>query len=96
MQISTIEMRAINILSSKGENNWYQRINIKQDIIKEKEMIKVVVRTLLDPKIDFVFKKIFGAENNKRVLIDFLNAVINDKDPIVEVELKNTDMEKEF
>ena len=47
MQISTIEMRAINILSSKGENNWYQRINIKQDIIKEKEMIKVVVRTTL-------------------------------------------------
>lgn len=59
-------------------------------------MIKVVVRTLLDPKIDFVFKKIFGAENNKSVLIDFLNAVMNDKDPIVEVELKNTDMEKEF
>jgi len=56
----------------------------------------VVVRTLLDPKIDFVFKKIFGAENNKSVLIDFLNAVIKDKDPIVEVELKNTDMEKEF
>ena len=56
-------------------------------------MIKVVVRTLLDPKIDFVFKKIFGAENNKSVLIDFLNAVIKDKDPIVEVELKNTDME---
>ena len=56
----------------------------------------MVVRTLLDPKIDFVFKKIFGAENNKSVLIDFLNAVINDKDPIVEVELKNTDMEKEF
>ena len=56
----------------------------------------MVVRTLLDPKIDFVFKKIFGAENNKFVLIDFLNSAINDKDKIVDVELKNTDIEKEF
>ena len=56
----------------------------------------MVVRTLLDPKIDFVFKKIFGAENNKLVLIDFLNSAINDEDKIVDVELKNTDIEKEF
>lgn len=27
-----------------------------------------MIRGLLDPKIDFIFKNIFGAEKNKRIL----------------------------
>ena len=33
----------------------------------------MVYRTLLNPQIDFVFKKIFGTEKNKPILINFLN-----------------------
>ncbi len=33
---------------------------------------------LLSPKIDFIFKQIFGAEDNLDVLISFLNAVFED------------------
>ena len=51
---------------------------------------------LLSPKVDFVFKKIFGSENNKEILISFLNAVIDNNEPIVSVEILNTDVEKEF
>ena len=51
-------------------------------------------RTLLYPKIDFVFKKIFGSEEHPGVLIAFLNAVLKTKVPIVDVEIKNTDIEK--
>ena len=51
-------------------------------------------RTLLNPKIDFVFKKIFGSEEHPVVLIAFLNAVLKTKVPIVDVEIKNTDIEK--
>lgn len=51
-------------------------------------------RTLLNPKIDFVFKKIFGSEEHPGVLIAFLNAVLKTKVPIVDVEIKNTDIEK--
>ncbi|MGL4980941.1 MAG: Rpn family recombination-promoting nuclease/putative transposase [Fusobacteriaceae bacterium] len=29
--------------------------------------------SLLDPKMDFIFKKIFGSENDKSILISFLN-----------------------
>ena len=29
---------------------------------------------LLDPKVDFVFKNIFGSEKNPEILISFLNA----------------------
>ena len=53
-------------------------------------------RTLLSPKIDFVFKKIFGSEENKSVLISFLNATLKSKCEIVSVDLKNTDIEKEY
>ena len=53
-------------------------------------------RTLLSPKVDFVFKKIFGSEENKSVLISFLNATLKPKKEIVAVDLKNTDIEKEY
>ena len=51
---------------------------------------------LLSPKVDFVFKKIFGSEEHKEILISFLNAVIDNNEPIVSVEILNTDVEKEF
>lgn len=54
---------------------------------------------LLDPKLDFVFKKIFGNEHETDVLIRFLNAIFESKcvgkyDPIVWVELKNPEITK--
>ena len=53
-------------------------------------------RTLLNPKIDFVLKKIFGSEEHPEILISFLNAVLKPKKPIVSVEIKNSDLEKEY
>ena len=49
---------------------------------------------LLPPKMDFVFKRIFGNEKHPNVLISFLNAVLNPIDPIQSVELKDTTIEK--
>ena len=56
----------------------------------------MVYRTLLNPQIDFVFKKIFGTEKNKPILINFLNAVIKPTTPIKDVEIKNNDIDKDF
>ena len=44
-----------------------------------------------DPKNDIAFKKIFGDENHKEVLISFLNSVLDFKDDktIIDVELTN-------
>lgn len=56
---------------------------------------------LLDPKMDFIFKRIFGNENQPEILIRFLNAIFEAKettkeyDPIVWVEIKNTEIPKE-
>ena len=49
---------------------------------------------LLPPKMDFVFKRIFGNENHPNVLISFLNAVLNPVDPIKSASLKDTTIEK--
>ncbi|MCI9304381.1 MAG: Rpn family recombination-promoting nuclease/putative transposase [Clostridium sp.] len=50
---------------------------------------------ILSPKVDFVFKRIFGNERNPKILISFLNAVIKPKDLIKSVQIMNTDIEKE-
>ena len=44
-----------------------------------------------DPKNDLAFKKIFGDENHKNILISFLNSILDFKDgkTIVDVELTN-------
>ena len=55
-----------------------------------------MIKGLLDPKIDFIFKNIFGAEKNKRILISFLNSVLKNPSPITAVEIRNTDLEKAF
>lgn len=51
---------------------------------------------LFDPKVDYVFKNIFGSEKHPKILISFLNACIKPIDPIVEVKLKNTEVFKEY
>jgi predicted transposase/invertase (TIGR01784 family) len=38
----------------------------------------------INPKIDLAFKKIFGATENKDILINFLNAIIYEAQPIIE------------
>ena len=50
---------------------------------------------LLSPKIDFVFKRIFGNEKHPDILISFLNAVMKPKDLIKSVKIINSDIEKE-
>jgi len=44
-----------------------------------------------DPKNDLAFKKIFGNENKKEILISFLNSILDFKDEktIVSVTLDN-------
>ena len=54
------------------------------------------MRGLLDPKMDFVFKNIFGSEKNPKILISFLNATLKPKYLITEVEFKNPDINKDY
>ncbi|WP_423230342.1 PD-(D/E)XK nuclease family transposase [Clostridium uliginosum] len=50
----------------------------------------------MDPKVDFVFKNIFGSAKNPQILISFLNATLKPKEKISKVEIKGVDIEKQF
>lgn len=43
----------------------------------------------INPRVDFAFKKLFGSEENKDLLISLINSIISDQDRVIEVELKN-------
>ncbi|CAK0740619.1 hypothetical protein CCP4SC76_1030006 [Gammaproteobacteria bacterium] len=52
----------------------------------------------IDPKVDCVFKALLGSEENRQLLIHFLNAILSAElsGPIVEVEILNPYNDKEF
>ena len=54
------------------------------------------MKGLLDPKVDFVFKNIFGSPKHPRILISFLNATLKPVNKITYVEIKGTDIAKQF
>lgn len=43
----------------------------------------------LNPRVDFAFKKLFGSEENKGILIAFINAIVSEADRVTDVELLN-------
>ncbi|MEM9833796.1 MAG: Rpn family recombination-promoting nuclease/putative transposase [Bacteroidota bacterium] len=45
----------------------------------------------INPFTDFGFKKLFGTEFNKDLLIDFLNQILADKDQISDLTFENTE-----
>ena len=45
----------------------------------------------INPYTDFGFKKLFGEEANKDLLIDFLNQLLPEKHQIAELEFKNVE-----
>ena len=50
----------------------------------------------ISPTVDCVYKAILGAEENKNLLLDFLNAVLAPQFPISDVEILNPYNEREF
>lgn len=44
---------------------------------------------LLNPRVDVAFKKIFGSEENKDLLISFINSIFSHEDQVIDVELLN-------
>ena len=50
----------------------------------------------VNPRVDFAFKKLFGVEENKDILKDFINAIVFAEDRIESLELKNPYNAKDF
>lgn len=43
----------------------------------------------INPRVDFAFKKLFGSEENKDLLLSLVNAVIGEERPVIDLVLKN-------
>ena len=43
----------------------------------------------ITPRVDFAFKKLFGSEENKDLLISLINAIVSEKEQVSDLELKN-------
>jgi len=43
----------------------------------------------INPRIDFAFKKLFGSEENKDLLISLINAIVSEADQVADIDLKN-------
>jgi len=50
----------------------------------------------LNPRVDFAFKKLFGSEENKDILISFINAVLPENEQIADLTLRNPYNSKNF
>ena len=50
---------------------------------------------LLDPKIDYVFKRIFGEKGDEDILMSLINSILKGNPTINELELLNTEYPKE-
>lgn len=74
----------------------YNRTSRRKYRVKKKGRESQMTLALLPPKMDFVFKKIFGNEKHPNILISFLNAVLNPSDPIKSVTLQDTTIDKEY
>ena len=57
----------------------------------EKAMIVEISERYVNPYTDFGFKKLFGTELNKDLLISFLNALFHDKPEITDLTYMNTE-----
>ena len=50
----------------------------------------------VNPRVDFAFRKLFGSEENKDILISFINSVVSEQDQVADLELLNPYNSKNF
>ena len=50
----------------------------------------------INPRVDLAFKKIFGTEENKDLLISLINSTVGEEDQVIDVVLLNPYNQKNF
>ena len=50
----------------------------------------------INPRVDIAFKKIFGTEDNKDLLISLINSIVGEEDQVVDITLLNPYNQKNF
>ena len=63
--------------------------------LAKKKVESLESKELLKTSYDFVFKRVFGAESHKRVLVCLLNAILRGNPQVDSIELDNTEIPKD-
>jgi len=50
--------------------------------------------TLLDIQSDYIFKRVFGVEKNKKLLISLINSILKGNPTVMDLEIRNTEISK--
>ena len=50
--------------------------------------------TLLDIQSDYIFKRVFGVEKNKKLLISLINSILKCNPTVTDLEIRNTEISK--
>ena len=50
--------------------------------------------TLLDIQSDYIFKRVFGIEKNKKLLISLINSILKGNPTVTDLEIRNTEISK--
>ena len=50
----------------------------------------------VNPRVDIAFKKTFGTEENKDLLISLINSIVGEEDQVVGVTLLNPSQSEKF
>lgn len=50
----------------------------------------------INPRVDFIFKKLFGSEENKDLLINLINSIVSPEDQVTDLIIKNPYNAKNF
>lgn len=66
--------------------------------MNKRAMKRIYIKNLVDLKIDFAFKELFGSEKNKAITIIFLNAILKrtGRNSIKEVTFINPEIGAEY
>ncbi|MBR1734586.1 MAG: Rpn family recombination-promoting nuclease/putative transposase [Alphaproteobacteria bacterium] len=52
--------------------------------------------TLLDIQSDYIFKRVFGIEKNKELLISLINSILKGNPQVTDIEIRNSEISKIF
>ncbi|CAG8762353.1 18745_t:CDS:2 [Racocetra persica] len=66
-------------------------VEISKTILKE-----LTTMNYINPRVDIAFKKLFGVEENKDLLISLVNSIVSEKDQVAELTLLNPYNPKNF
>ncbi|MBY7142287.1 Rpn family recombination-promoting nuclease/putative transposase [Virgibacillus sp. NKC19-3] len=87
--------RETTIFNVKEKPSDYNNKNQKR---KTKSLKRIPLDKLMDLKVDYAFKQLFGNEKNKDITVVFLNAILQKtgRDRVRDISFTNTELAREY